>query len=197
MRRLALRGERKRCAVSISPASSDAGISATSRAPLRRTITVSCCSTTWSSTVAKFSRRLLYVVSLGMDSSFPLYRIPVRFRHEICSLDQSDPWPLRSPAPCRLLGIYLANALIPFYEWGQTGSWAASRQVDGKRHVVEVASAIPAPAGSRALFQSSSRVRSPARHPRFVRVDSLRAGRATSERRRYTSGRPDTMTGRR
>ncbi len=61
-----MRGDRKRCAVSMRPASSVAGRRATSRAPRRRTITVSCWSTTRSRTLAKFSRRLVYVVSLGM-----------------------------------------------------------------------------------------------------------------------------------
>ena len=45
-RRRALRGDRNRCAVSMRPASSEAGRRATSRAPRRRTITVSCWSTT-------------------------------------------------------------------------------------------------------------------------------------------------------
>ena len=40
--RRAFRGDRRRCAVSINPANSVAGMSATSRAPLRRTITTSC-----------------------------------------------------------------------------------------------------------------------------------------------------------
>jgi hypothetical protein len=61
-----LRGDRNRWAVSMRPASSVAGRRATSRAPRRRTITVSCWSTTRSRTLARFSRRLVYVVSLGM-----------------------------------------------------------------------------------------------------------------------------------
>jgi hypothetical protein len=43
-----------------------AGSKATSRAPRRRTITTSCWSTTSSRTMARFSRRLVYVVSLGI-----------------------------------------------------------------------------------------------------------------------------------
>ena len=84
-RRRAFLGERSRCAVSRRPASSVAGSKATSRAPRRRTITVSCWSTTSSRTLARFSRRLVYVVSLGIAHyQFVLYSIPVRVRRGVC-----------------------------------------------------------------------------------------------------------------
>jgi len=73
-----LRGDRNRCAVSMRPASSVAGRRATSRAPRRRTITVSCWSTTRSRMLARFTRRLVYVVSLGMSH-------PIRIVQHSCT----------------------------------------------------------------------------------------------------------------
>src|SRR5271169_2060736 len=58
-KRLAFLGERSRWAVSISPASSSAGIRATSLAPLRRTITTSWSSPTCFRNEASLSRRLV------------------------------------------------------------------------------------------------------------------------------------------
>ena len=78
-RRRAFRGERSRCAVSRRPASSVAGSRATSRAPRRRTITASCWSTTSSRTLTRFSRRLVYVVSLGI--THPSYCTVLLYGH--------------------------------------------------------------------------------------------------------------------
>jgi hypothetical protein len=63
-KRCAFLGDRKRCAVSISPANSSAGTMATFLSPLRTTITISRSSATRSRTEARLWRRLVYVVSV-------------------------------------------------------------------------------------------------------------------------------------
>jgi hypothetical protein len=66
-KRWAFFGDRSRCAVSIRPASSAAGISATSFERLRRTMTISWSSTTRSKTEASLSRKFVYVVSTARN----------------------------------------------------------------------------------------------------------------------------------
>jgi hypothetical protein len=63
-KRCAFLGDRKRCAVSISPANSSAGTIATFLSPLRTTITTSWSLATRSSTEARLWRRFVYVVSV-------------------------------------------------------------------------------------------------------------------------------------
>jgi hypothetical protein len=75
--RRAFFGDLRRCAVSISPASSSAGTIATLLSPLRRTMTTSWSFATRSSTEARLWRRLVYVVSVTFNLAVQMYRIPV------------------------------------------------------------------------------------------------------------------------